>query len=133
MATSRDCIEAAELFTMMPVMLLARLVDALDYSDPQDEMRTYIELQKRLISEFKKRDNMDPDFADALHNVALECYTTDDYLQTQVDIPDLPFDMSVADHGTWLSAWVWVPNECIEAEKFNIQERRRDATEPNVP
>jgi hypothetical protein len=125
MATSKHLIDAAEFFTLMPITVLTQAVEALRYENPQDELSRVLTLQKALKQDFEARNNVDPDMAEALYNLANEHYDNEEELQTNVDPLELPFDMSEADEGTWAHAWVWVPNDELEKEVWRLQEERR--------
>ena len=125
MATSRHLIDVAEFFTSMPITVLAQAVEARGYENPQAELSRVLTLQEVLKSSFEKRDNMNPAKAEALYNRAKENYANDDYMQTNVDPLQMPFDMVEVDEGTWASAWVWVPNDELEKEVQRLQEYQR--------
>ncbi len=61
-----------------------------------------------------QRRELDSPFAQKLTELAQETYQSDD---CAVDPVKYESDISVADGGIWVSAWVWISRERLESEE----------------
>jgi len=61
-----------------------------------------------------QRKELEPSFAQKLTELAQETYQSDD---CAVDPVKYESDISVADGGIWVSAWVWVSRDLITEEE----------------
>jgi hypothetical protein len=61
-----------------------------------------------------QRKELEPSFAQKLTELAQETYQSDD---CAVDPVKYESDISVADGGIWVSAWVWISRERLESEE----------------
>jgi len=119
-------INAAELVTKIPLTTLAKIVEAMGYENPAHEMTRLLTLQQQLKSQLEENADTDLDRAEALYTLARDAYANEDEMQINVDPPDLPFDISESDDGTWVQAWVWVPADQIEDEVARLKAKRAE-------
>lgn len=125
MSTRRDVIDIIEAFAEVPITGLTKIVTSKNFAEPLDELVRLVQLQKAAQSYVREREEQDPDYADAIYNLACEEYANEEDMQTSVDPIELPFDISEADEGTWAHAWVWLPNDAVEKELWRLKEEKR--------
>jgi len=130
MATTLTLIEAAEIFAAMDVTQLAAAAMQGHAENPAHTLSRMLDVQQRIQIELEYTDNADPDVTEALYNLASRFYAIDSgVMQTNVDPVTLPFDVSAADDGSWVSAWVWVPAYELEGELSRIKSERDKAAQ----
>jgi len=124
MATTLTLIEAAEIFAAMDVTQLAAAAMQGHAENPAHALSRMLDVQQRIQIELEHMDNADPDVAEALYSLASKHYANDWEMQTNVDPVTLPFDVSAAEGGNWVSAWVWIPSLDLEEEVSRIKAER---------
>lgn len=125
MSTARDVIDIIEAFAEVPITALTKIVESKGFDEPLDELVRLVKLQKAAQNYVREREEVDPVYAEALYNLADTDYANEDEMQTNVDPLELPFDISEADEGTWVAAWVWLPNDAVEREVWRLKEEAR--------
>jgi hypothetical protein len=139
-SVSKDLITAARVFSQLPYSTLTALADSgyllpcdlsLDATgrvvSPTQKCIQLLKLRERLEEKLAEHRNCPVTLSQAYEEAAAELYHNEDDLQTNIDPITVPFDISEADDGTWVHAWVWVPNEKIEERKAELDAAKQAA------
>ena len=111
---SSDFLRLAEVFSEMSVKVLAEhLSETLGPASQPTEMTNLLQMQDRMKQALAKWEQLKGKRADVYYELARERYHNEDDMQTNVDPLTGPWDVSEADFGVWIRAWVWVPNDVI--------------------
>ena len=106
---SLDILKVAEVFSEMSVKVFAEhLNETLDPASQSTAMADLLKLQARLKQCLCDWEDLKGERADACYAVANDIYANKGNDQINVDPITGPWDVSEADFGVWIRAWVWV-------------------------
>lgn len=105
---SQDILKMAEIFSQMTVTALASHIrDTVGTPEQPAEMSKMLLLQSRIQESLQTWETLKGDTATFLHKAAQHRHSNE---ETNVDPLTGPWDVSTSPDGTWVRAWVWLPD-----------------------
>jgi hypothetical protein len=122
-----DVMRMAEFISELSVSALAAHVcETYGPATQDEELTKLLSLKSRIKSRLQDWEQIKGGKAEAYYEAARVCYTQEEAeMQTSVDPIYGPWDVSESEDGSWVKAWVWVPNEEVAEQLAKIEDKTK--------